>query len=197
MKLDLSNVTLVCYENKNWEDAISLISGMLKLAKFGGVLWRNWYRDYSEYTYAESHETAKFVHTSHFLIVRLDGYILDPECWDPSWLEYDYIGAPWQAHSSPLAVGDGGFSLRSCRLYDRIAQLPSVLQLPPDRMVCCYYRSQLEAEGFRWAPVEVAAQFSVEYPVSYTPERTFGFYGTHSGRPIWSATRVQNPLIAG
>jgi hypothetical protein len=186
MKSDLSNVTLVCYENKNWEAAISLISEMLNLVKFGGVLWRNWHRDYSEYADADSHGTAKFVHTSHFLTVHLDGYILHPECWDPSWLEYDYIGAPWRASSSPIAVGNGGFSLRSCRLYDRIAQLPSMPELSPDHMVCYYYRKGLEAEGFRWAPVEVAAKFSVEHPVSCTPERTFGFYGAHSGREAWS-----------
>lgn len=187
MKPDLSRVTLVCYENKNWEAALSLISAMLKLVNFGGVLWRNWHRDYSEYVRADICGTANLVHTSHFLTVRLDGYILHPECWDPSWLEYDYIGAPWRASVSPLAVGNGAFSLRSRRLYDRVAQLPQQPDFEPDYTVCCYYRKLLEIEGFRWAPVEAAARFCVEHPISYTPERTFGFYGTHSGRKPWSA----------
>ncbi|PWU05508.1 MAG: hypothetical protein C5B47_08880 [Verrucomicrobia bacterium] len=180
MKLDLSAVTLVCYDNKNREAALSLILQMLKLADFGGVLWLNWHRTASEQVHVELYGTANLVHTTHFLTVRGNSYILHPDCWDSSWLEYDYIGAPWLASVRPMAVGNGAFSLRSRRLYDRVAQLPQRLDLQPDYTVCCYYRKLLEAEGFRWAPVEAAAKFCVEHPLSCTPDRTFGKVGCSS-----------------
>ena len=35
------------------------------------------------------------IQTSHCLLIQSDGFVLFPDKWDDSWLDYDYIGAPW------------------------------------------------------------------------------------------------------
>ena len=58
---------------------------------------------YSEFVIRELH---KYVDTSHCLLVQWDGYVLNPKSWLPQFLDYDYIGAPWNGN----VVGNGGFS---------------------------------------------------------------------------------------
>jgi hypothetical protein len=109
------------------------------------------------------HEVPERLTTSHFLTVQWDSWILNPEAWDPLWLQCDYIGAPWPWHRTDR-VGNGGFSLRSRRLHDHLAhhRLRYPLSHPEDDALCRRYRPMLEAEGFRWAPDAVAQRFSFE-----------------------------------
>jgi hypothetical protein len=63
------------------------------------------------------------VQTRHCLIVQDDGFILDPGRWQNDFLDYDYIGAPWDEYVRIVSggylkldknrVGNGGFSLRA------------------------------------------------------------------------------------
>lgn len=143
--------------------------------------------DYNEYMFKE---LGRHVSTEHCLIVQYDSWILRPNIWDDSWLEYDYIGAPWPVKEDAyktfsgetVRVGNGGFSLRSKRLLE----LPNELNLPllqdrgyynEDGNICVYHRDTFEAHGIKYAPVEVAARFSFETDV---PENqgidTFGFH---------------------
>ena len=56
---------------------------------------------------------------THVLTIHDDGFVINPEKWDPFWLEFDYIGAsvstlrtplldPWGNH---VRVGNGGGSV--------------------------------------------------------------------------------------
>lgn len=123
------------------------------------------------------YELPSLIHTSHLFIIQYDGFVLDSSMWQDSWLEYDYIGAPWPWHDR-LQVGNGGFSLRSTKLMqflcDNAADFPLRKNFPEDDLLCRIYRPELEALGFRWPKLDLASQFSFERE---PPRRSFGFHG--------------------
>jgi len=121
--------------------------------------------------------------TPHCLIVQWDGFIVNPGSWTDTFLDYDYIGAPippsllslggvlsgfpkeWGiANPDKCVICNGGFSLRSKRLYDALSQIiePQVFH-PEDLMICGYYRTKLEGMGIKFPPLNVARKFAVEY----------------------------------
>ena len=109
------------------------------------------------------------------LLIQYDGYILDAECWSSQFQHYDYVGARWP-FTDAMAVGNGGFSLRSKRLL-RALQDPDVAPAhPEDITICRTYRGLLEGRhGVKFAPQEVAERFSFE---TVPPQgQTFGFHG--------------------
>lgn len=133
----------------------------------------------------------------HLLVCQTDGFIVNPDAWDDSWLEYDYIGAPWGLH--PLhyipphpnvtegnRVGNGGFSLRSAKLVREVKKIYTYMSIhmghnlngwwdPEDSFICRTIRPILEKQcGIKFAPLEIAEKFSVENDV-YTGQ--FGFHG--------------------
>jgi hypothetical protein len=127
--------------------------------------------DYSQFMLKEF---GNYFTGSHALIAQWDGFVTHPECWDPRFLDYDYIGAPWPALGG--AVGNGGFSLRSRRLTDALRQVHIQEAQPEDYCICISHRAQLETRfGIRFAPTDVARRFSWE--AVEPPEPTFGMHG--------------------
>jgi len=152
--------------------------------------------DYNRYMI---YNLSKHIKTKHCLTVHYDGYVVRPEKWQDSFLEWDYIGSPWpiksDAYIDPfgnhIRVGNGGFSLRSKKLLD----VPSITEVPfegktgeflrssnlglynEDGNICVHNRHIFEKFGCKYAPIEVAAHFSQE---SDTPEiigiDAFGFH---------------------
>lgn len=125
-------------------------------------------------------ELNAFIHTPHVLIVQWDGFVTDPSCWDPAFLEYDYIGARWRFHDDGHDVGNGGFSLRSKRLLEALTdpQFDARVETEPaeDGLICRTWRRRLEADhGIRFAPPALADRFSYEGTPPSRP--TFGFHG--------------------
>lgn len=134
------------------------------------------------------YQLTNHIDTPFALVVQHDGYVLNPEKWTDEFLEYDYVGAPWppETHYTPrgveVRVGNGGFSLRSKKLLDAF----NVLNLPftdngtgfyhEDGQICNYYRKTLEDYGIKYAPAELAAQFSRELEVPESVKDTFGFH---------------------
>ena len=125
--------------------------------------------DYSRFIIKELEAHVK---TSHVLVAQWDGYVLNPKAWKPEWLDYDYIGAPWKDGIS----GNGGFSLRSRRLLDALQDSRfGPPYYPEDEKICRDWRRELESEfGIRFAPTEIASEFSVE------GGRYSGQFGFHS-----------------
>ena len=122
------------------------------------------------------HRVPPEVETSHLLVIKWDGWVLDDSLWDPKWVDADYIGAPWWWHPDKR-VGNGGFSLRSTRLMNSWRRTPTNSRSLPSRTTRCAGSScpALEAEGFRWAPEEIAMRFSFEY-TKLASQGTFGFH---------------------
>lgn len=118
---------------------------------------------------------AAHLTTQHALCIQWDGYVLNPGQWDPAFLDYDYIGAPWPHFADRMRVGNGGFSLRSRRLVEACAALP-ISSEPEDVAICRTHRQLLEERyGLRFAPEEVARRFAYER-ITPTGEE-FGFHG--------------------
>jgi len=136
---------------------------------------------------------ADYIETSHVLMCHEDGFAVNLEHWTDEFLEYDFVGAPWPLSwfSPEHRVGNGGFSLRSKRLLhylqcnrDRLwglsGQYRPEHQPNEDLHFCVHRRTELESVGFRWPSVELAAQFSMEWPIPERPHevgQSFGWHG--------------------
>lgn len=184
-KPNLRRVTAVVFDHQKPRDAVHLLAAMSDLCDFGDLKYLNHFDGYPQFLYWENYEFYKFIRTDFALFLHLDGYILHPARWEPEFLKYDYIGAPWPKHINADRVGNGGFCLKSRRLMSRVAQLPWV-NVPGDVMVCSHYRRTLLHEGFTFAPPHVAARFSTEMPCPESVPESFGFHGTISGHPLFT-----------
>ena len=152
--------------------------------------------DYSHYVLYNLH---KHVDTEFCLVVQGDGYVIDGAAWSDQFLDYDYIGAPWpilnDSYVDPFGnhqrVGNGGFSLRSKKLLE----VPNTVEIPwdvnqglfykhmnagslaEDGNICVHNKHLFESAGCKFAPLEVALNFSRELPVpEYKGQSTFGFH---------------------
>jgi hypothetical protein len=141
------------------------------------------FAEYSEFVFSRIHA---YTDKKFILIYQEDGYALRPEFWDPEFLNYDYIGAPWPTKfpwaAEGFLVGNGGFSLRSRRLCEFCSPLAYPRGASEDMMICTYYKNYLVARGFQFAPVEVAKKFSFEHMFDETHDinACFGFHGKHN-----------------
>lgn len=77
-------------------------------------------------------------------------------------------------------VGNGGFCLRSKKFLEtssRLAQEGAFKKYHPEDVVMCVWdRDKLENEGIKFAPIDIAKQFSIEGDdVIY--DKQFGFHG--------------------
>jgi len=210
-RLRLPSVTLLTVTAVDVDQAHAVLLHCARCAEFGAVRMLSPMRpaapapgvEYVEVPDMDLYGYNRFVleslgahvGTEHCLIVQSDGFILNPHLWDERFLDYDYIGAPWpecvdvvggeplRLHRNP--VGNGGFSLRSRRLLELTSRLRfDELRFPhcsEDLIICHYLYEQMLTAGVRFAPVELAARFSIESPGIYgqSPERVFGFHGKH------------------
>jgi len=127
------------------------------------------------------------IETDFVLYMEADARLVNPTAWDPKWLQYDYIGAPWPDHylnGYPMChkgnnVGNGGFSLRSAKIYRLVWEAVKDYADDPwlryhDALICRTLRPWLEAHGIKFAPPEDAFRFSCE-DTYYSGQ--FGFHG--------------------
>lgn len=152
-------------------------------------------RSVDEYSDFIIYELHKHIESRFCLIVQWDGFVINERMWSDSYSEYDYIGAPFKRQLDDpnyatddqgqfYAVGNGGFSWRSRELLEAPSRMG--LTRPPwsgskneDGFFCVENRRMLEAQGFRWAPELLAAQFSNECGLldRRFMRHSFGFHG--------------------
>lgn len=149
-------------------------------------------RDYSRFLLCELH---RWIETSHCMVIQWDGFPVHPDKWDPSFLNCDYIGAPWPQFSDGHDVGNGGFSLRSRRLLQACLD-PRFDNdgTAEDIVIARRNRPFLESEhGLRFADKTMAARFSVERPLGpgsrhrHDLDCAFGFHGVFNMVPLLGA----------
>lgn len=189
--LNLSRVTLCCVDCVNHELALAAIGQCMQKCAFGHVLFvtdRAFDIDgisviriaplasKAAYSHFMVKALRRHVATEFVLIIQWDGFVINPSAWSDTFLDYDYVGARWGWPTDGHTVGNGGFSLRSRRLLDALAD-PHVAEIAvEDEAICRTYRTYLEtARGIRYAPEAMADQFSFE--TTYPQGLPFGFHG--------------------
>lgn len=141
--------------------------------------------NYLQYSVFVMHCLHAFIDTDFCLVVQDDGWVLDGRNFLESHYEYDYIGAPchaaivgdhlvqhfqWTRLLNAMVIQNGGFSLRSRRFLEApnrhgFAYLPETRAplFNEDIQLTGTLRPALEAAGIRFAPVEIARSFAIEY----------------------------------
>lgn len=209
--LELKDVTLVCVEGVCHRLAEMALEDCLSKARFGGgvVIYSdkalkvngalNLLLDLKD-AYAASaalwNEVPCTIETPHALAIQYDSGILDVDAWTDEFLDYDYIGAPWGWFGDKLEIGNGGFSLRSKKLmmYLQEHQDEFPVRCPEDILLCRTYRPILEARGFKWAPPELASQFSIERSTVNGTHRHFGYHGIFNWQLALDGEELRNRL---
>ena len=132
-------------------------------------------------------ELGRFFTTPFLLHVEVDGFPVNFHLWDPVFLQYDFIGAPWPAKmlepGRTNRVGNGGCSLQSKKFRNFVGAHAHLYRegTLSDVFLCRDLEEPARKAGIRFAPVEVALRFSFEnklpdYP-RWKPEMSFGFHG--------------------
>lgn len=146
-----------------------------------------------------------YINTDHILITQPDGMAVNSNYWSDEFLEYDYIGPPYNIgehdtnkgivenfgyseykNTQKWIVGNGGFSLRSKKLLnalqdDRITEYVLNKQTGQsfygeDLQITLIHRKILEDDyGIKFAPIDVALRFATERLVDNG--MSFGFHG--------------------
>jgi hypothetical protein len=119
------------------------------------------------------YELYKYIETEFTLQIQSDGYIVNPDMWQHEFLQYDYIGAPWDfleaewsfdKKGEKIKVGNG-ISIRS----KKVLEIPSKCNMPwiprhgnynEDTQICIWNRELFIENGVTFAPFEVAKYFS-------------------------------------
>ena len=205
--IELPQVTLICTSSVQMDKVFYSFQKSAEKIKFGEVKlvshekpsdlpdfisYEKCYqlKSKDDYSYYMIYNLTNHVNTSHCLVIQPDSFVINPEMWDNSWLEYDYIGAPWEysngSYIDPWGnhqrVGNGGFSLRSKKLLEvpknayihfdvnhgNFYKHMNANNFAEDGNICVHNRHIYEVLGCKFAPVEVAAKFSHEKQTSET-----------------------------
>jgi hypothetical protein len=137
----------------------------------------------------------RYVDTEYCLVVQSDGFVLNASKWNPAFLEYDYIGAPWPINLmlqpgnitldlSANNVGNGGFSLRSKKLLETTSKIVFkdlvFITTSEDLILCHFLFQEMLSAGIKFPNPELAAQFSIESASAAYGQNIstcFGFHG--------------------
>jgi tetratricopeptide (TPR) repeat protein len=120
-----------------------------------------------------------YVDTPHVLLIQWDGYVVNPDAFDPAFLECDYIGAKWYWFDDGMRVGNGGFSLRSRRLLEALQDPGIELAEAEDITIGRAFRPLLERDyAIRYANEALADRFAFE--AAYPAGMPFGFHGLYN-----------------
>lgn len=134
----------------------------------------------SEYSDFVINVLPYFVNEEFALIIQWDGFCINHSHWTNDFFNYDYIGSPWPGQPPELAVGNGGFSLRSRKLMKAGKNLKiipndsSEIMQAEDQLLCRVYRERLIESGVQFGTLEIANKFSFESTPILT---TMGFHG--------------------
>ena len=211
-RLALPDVTLACVDTRAPQTALAAIEQCIARIEFARVVL---FTDAAaqdtlpahidgvpisigsvdEYSAFMLRGLATHITTPFVLVVQWDGYVLDASAWDPAFLEYDYIGAPFRSGPQGWLVGNGGFSLRSAKLLAAMQNPAITISNPEDTCICHENRDRLERDfGIRFAPSDVASRFSYERVAPTGP--TFGFHGLFNFHHIMTSDQLRDCLHA-
>lgn len=140
--------------------------------------------DIDKFNYMMAYNLAEYVDTDYMLLVHYDGFVVNPGSWRDEFLDYDYIGSPWplpsedhrsyyDAKGNVVRVGNS-VSIRSKRLLEYPRKHNLEWRPTPDGdynediFLCAMNKCQMEDDGLRFAPIEVARFFGREHTIPET-----------------------------
>lgn len=207
MKLKLPDITLVTATSVRVSEHLRAIEKCRKNIDFGNVIFVSHEKpsyfpediEFMQYPKIETimdfnylmwEDIGWMIDTPFALFCQDHGYVLDHRLWRDEFLNYDFIGSPWEIRENSytantgekVRVGNGGFSIRSQKLMRLPRQRGWELRQEhgfynEDGNYCCYYRKEFLEEGIKYAPLELAIHFAYETPI---PENqgvpSFGFH---------------------
>lgn len=202
-RLSLPQVTAVIVDCVAYKPARRVLQHCINLCEFADAKFLTHFEEANDpylvaidkitskqdYSHFMVKKLADYIASDFVLVVQTDGFIMNVDKWNPLFLSYDYVGAPW--HPSQIQpnmnknhrVGNGGFSLRSRKLQDFLRDDPNIqITHPEDVIICQTYRPYLEDKGFTFAPVELAQTFACE---NYLWNNAFGqhqYFSLHPAR---------------
>lgn len=197
-KLQLPTVTLLAVDCLNTDLIIKVIEHCKSKCDFGAVKFLtsipcdyehvikikplNSLIAYSVFMLKHAYE---YIDTSHILTIQRDGWILNPESFDYSLLELDFVGGLYMQYDK---CGSGGFSLRSKKIMEEVSKAVPYwdgTQQEAERITeeLGYYEDGVLSlsefsKGFKIASLEQAANFSQagNRNKKYFREKPFGWH---------------------
>lgn len=149
--------------------------------------------NYDQYNELAMKGLGRWAKADYIMTIHDDGFVVNPHMWSDEFLQFDYIGAPWKLGCGwsweGREVGNGGFSLRSRRLYNECQSIPYMSGAHEDGIICLQNRDRLMSKGIKFGTLEVAYRFSIEAPFddNHSIENCFGF---HNGRHLERAKQI-------
>lgn len=192
--LRLPNVTLILLSGIGYrqDENIHALRYSQKEIEFGAVKYIQLgeITDIDTWSKAAIYELPKYVETDFCLLIHENGFVVNPEMWNPEWLTYDFIGAPWPLPQDSISYRDeegnivrvgNSVSLRSKKMMDLIATRewkPYYGYYNEDGFITCHNRRWLERQGCVFAPLDVAKHFSreLDIPENFDIEKPFCFH---------------------
>ncbi len=186
----LNEVTLICIDCYNYSNAILALKKSMEQCSFAAVKFLtdievkeegvegvkidriNSKEEYSEFCIKELY---KYFDTDFVIICQHDGYIINGEAWTGEFLEYDYIGSPWD-YKDGKNVGNGAASLRSKKLQTILGTDDFIFASDPeDQAISRLYRDYLiKKYNIKYAPEELADKWGFE--MKMPTQKTFMFH---------------------
>lgn len=189
--LKLPNVTLILLSGLGYRQKANVHALKLSQEKieFGAVKYIQLgeIKNIDDWSKAAIYELPKYVETDYCLLVHENGFVVNPEMWNPEWLKWDYIGAPWPLPQDSFSYRDdngeiqrvgNSVSLRSKKLMNAIATRewrPYYGYWNEDGFITCHHRHWLMTQGCQIAPLEVAKHFSRELDIPENADVTKPF----------------------
>lgn len=136
-------------------------------------------KDYNKFVLKE---LVNYIDTDYCLVIQNDGFVINPHKWSDDFLNYDYIGAPWDLNGMRVwkrtnRIGNGGFSLRSKKLMKFIQELDGIDYNQAEDVTVSLI---IDKYNFLYPSVKDAVNFSLEVPLEDYPfdvRNCFGFHG--------------------
>ena len=193
-KLELKNVTLVAMTSVLINETIKALMYSSDNISFGAVKLvspnepsnlpsrikfekTDPIKDIDEWNHRITYHLTDYISTEFAILIHDDGFIVNADSWRDEFLNYDYIGAPWDhkhfidKFGNQIRVGNS-VSLRSKKLLD----IPNKFNMPwlrhengltnEDAQICVWNRNLFLDNGINFADFNVAKYFSHEtiYP---------------------------------
>ena len=192
--VDLPQVTLILLSGLGYRTKANIHAleysqreinfGAVKYIQLGDI------ENIDDWSKATIYELPKYIDTDFCLLIHENGFVVNPEMWNESWLSYDYIGSPWPLPSDDFSYRDdmgrisrvgNSVSLRSKRLMNAVSTRewkPYYGFYNEDGFISCHNKGWLESQGCAFAPLEVAKHFGreLEIPENQDVTKPFVFH---------------------